>query len=148
MFVELAFAGDRAFASDVEGCERIDLASVGDADDHAKLLMHVGVRRRHFHAPVLERRPDISFQIGKKCRSFDGLRREAEGRSSPNCSGRWRDWAAILGQQRTGDAIEGAGAFDVVLDNYDARGSSRTDGLMQVLDGCFFQTECWLLQVT
>src|SRR6516165_8934434 len=98
MSVELAFAGDGAFASDVEGCERIDLASVGDADDHAKLLMYVRVRCRLFHAPVLERRPGISFQIGKNRRSFDGLRREAERRSSPNGSRRWRDWAAFLGQ--------------------------------------------------
>src|SRR6516225_8684218 len=111
MSVELAFAGDRAFASDVESCERIDLASVGDADDHAKLLMHVRVRSRHFHAPVLEWRPGISFQIGKKRRSFDGLRREAERRSSPNGSRRWMDWSTFLGQQRTGDTIEGAGAF-------------------------------------
>jgi len=60
---------------------------------------------------------------------------------------RWRDWGAILGQQHTCDTIENAGAFDVVLDDGDARGSPRTDSFMQVLDGCLFHVECRLLHV-
>jgi hypothetical protein len=51
------------------------------------------------------------------------------------------NWATILGQQRTGDTIEGAGAVDVVLDNCDTRDLPRTDGLTQAVDSCLLQTE-------
>ena len=142
MPVELALAGDGTLAADVKGCKRVHLACIGDTHDHAKLLMDLRVRRRRFHAPILEGGARISVEVGKNCRSFDRLHREAERRPSARRSCGRRDRCAILGQQHAGNPVEGAGAGDIALDNGDAGRLPRTDRLMQAVDGCLFQTEC------
>jgi hypothetical protein len=144
MSVELALAGHRALAANVEGRKRIHLACIGDAHDHAKLLIHLRVGRGRLHAPKFERRPCISVEVWEDRRSFDRLRGEPQRCLRADRAGRCRGWRAVFGQQRTGDAIEGARALNIALDNSDAGYAPCTDRLMQVVDGCLFQTE-WKL---
>ena len=81
MPVEVAAAGDRALAADVERRERIHLAGIGDADDHAELLLHGGIGGGRLHAAEFERRPLVLVEIGQQRRGLDGLRREAQRRA-------------------------------------------------------------------
>jgi hypothetical protein len=141
MQVEIAPAGDGSLAADVERCERIDLASVRDADDHAVLLLHRGVGGGRLHAAVLEGLALVPLEIGKQRRGLDRLARKAQRRARTHGAGRRRHRGAILGDQRTGGAVIGAGAIDVVLDDLDAGDLSRPDRRVQVVDGRLFETE-------
>ena len=104
MPVELAPAGDRTLAADVERAERVELAGVRDADDHAVLLLHRGIGGGRLHAAEFERRALVLVEIGQDRRGLDGLGREAQRRArahrarSPRATGapssrdqqRWR----------------------------------------------------------
>ena len=65
MPVEVAPAGDRTLAADVERGERIHLAGVRHADDHAELLLHGRIGGRRLHAAEFERRPCVLVEIGQ-----------------------------------------------------------------------------------
>jgi len=54
--VELAPAGDRALAADIEGGQGIQLPGVRDAGDHAELLRHGWIGGRGLYAPEVEGR--------------------------------------------------------------------------------------------
>ena len=56
MPVEVALAGDRSFAADVEHAERAQLLRVRDADRHAELLLHGRVGGGRLHPAELDRR--------------------------------------------------------------------------------------------
>ena len=66
--VELALAGHRALAADVQGGERVELAGIGLADDHAVLLLHRRVGGGRLHAAEFERRPPVFVEIGEQRR--------------------------------------------------------------------------------
>ena len=90
MPVELAPAGDRALAADVERAERVELAGIRDADDHAELLLHRRVGGGRLHAAEFERRAFVLVEIGQDGRGLDGLRRELERRAGAHHAGRLR----------------------------------------------------------
>src|SRR5262249_47979120 len=78
MAVELTTARDGTLTPDVERRERIHLAGIRDADDHAVLLLYVRVRSRRLHASVLEWLSRERVEIGKEARGLDRLGGKAE----------------------------------------------------------------------
>ena len=80
MAVEVAAAGHGPLAADVERGERVDLAGIRLADDHAELLLHRGIRRGRLHAAVLERRPLVLVEVGQDGGGLDRLGRKSERR--------------------------------------------------------------------
>ena len=73
MAVEIAATGDGPLAADIEGAERVDLAGIGLADDHAELLLHGWIGGGRFHAAEFQRRALIGFEFGQHGRGFHGL---------------------------------------------------------------------------
>ena len=142
MPVELAPAGDRALAADVERGERVELAGIRDADDHAELLLHVGIGGGRLHAAEFERRALVLVEIGQERRGLHGLRsgsaaaRRRARRRSPAATG-----APSCGHQHAGDAVVGAHAVDVVLHDLDAGGLARADRRVQLVDRRLFETK-------
>jgi hypothetical protein len=142
--VERALAGDRTLAADVEGGERVELARVRLAGDHAVLLLHRRVGGGRFHAAELERRALVFVEIGKDRRGRDGLGREPQRRAGAHHAGGFRHAGAILGDEQAGDAVIGAGTGDVVLDDlYDGR-LAGPDRRVQLVDRRLFETERFL----
>ena len=121
MAVEVAAADHRALAADVERRERIQLAAVGDADDHAELLLHgrIGGGR--------SMRPNSSG--GPRYLSRSGRTSAALTVSVGNCSGAARPHRAVASAtgapsavtSTAGDAVIVAHARDIVLDDFDHR---------------------------
>ena len=65
MPVEVAAAGHRALAADVERRERVQLPGVRDADDHAELLLDRRIGCGRLHAAEFERRSRVLVEVGK-----------------------------------------------------------------------------------
>ena len=65
MPVEIAAAGDRALAANVERRQRIDLAGVRLADGHAELLQDIRIGGGRLHAAEFERRAFVFVEIGQ-----------------------------------------------------------------------------------
>ena len=141
MPVEIAAAGDRTLAADIEGGERVDLAGIGNADNHAELLLHGGIGGGWFHAAVFERRPLVLVETGQDLGGFDGFRREAKRGHCTHCAGRSGHGSAVFRDEGARDAVEGAHAVYVVLNNGDAGCPPRLDRLMQLVDGRLFETK-------
>jgi hypothetical protein len=78
--VERAATGDRALAANVERGERVELTGIGDAGDHAVLLLDAGIGGCRFHAAEFERPATILVEVRQDGRGFDRLGREAERR--------------------------------------------------------------------
>ena len=141
MPVEIAATGHRAFAADVEGAERIDLAGVRDADDHAELLLHRRIGCRRLHAAELERRAAILIEVGEEGRGLHGVARKAQRRTGAHRAGCFGDGRSILGHQGAGDTVEGAHAGQIVLHDRHAGGLARADRPVQVVDRRFLEAE-------
>ncbi len=125
--VEGAAAGHRALAADVQRGERIQLTALGDAGDHAVLLLHRRVGGGRLHAAEFERRALVFIEVGVRRRRFDGRRREVQRRACTHRTRRRRHRGSVFGHQRAGDAIIGAGPVDVVLHDFNERGLARAD---------------------
>ena len=113
--IEIAFAGDGAFAADVERLERVQLARIRDADAHAELLLHARIRDRRLHAAELEGQARVSLKFGNMLtprRSWSGNVSGAPARTAPFAGGIGR---AIRRHQRRTRAVVGLGAIDVRL---------------------------------
>ena len=141
MLVELAPAGDRALAADVERADGVELAGVRNADDHAELLRHLRFRGGCLHAAEFERRAFVLVEIGQDRRSLHRLCRELERATRTHHAGRRRHRRAVLRHQRAGDAVVGAHAGEVVLHHRDNRGRARPDRRVQVVDRRLFETK-------
>ena len=61
--IEVAAAGDRPLAPDVECAECVDLPGIGDAGDHAELLVHRRVGRGGLHAAEFQRWAFILVEV-------------------------------------------------------------------------------------
>src|SRR5450759_41946 len=105
MAVEVATAGHRAFASDIESRKCIHLPGIWNANDHAELLMHVGVGSGRFHATKFEWRPFILVEIREDFRGLHGLLWETKLCSRTHCARRFRNRRAIFRDEHTGKAV-------------------------------------------
>jgi len=139
--VELASAGHRALASDIECGERVELARVRPARDHPVLLLHRGVRGGRLHAAEFDRRPLVLIEIGQDRRGLDRLSREAQRRRRAHHSGRFSGWPAILGYEPARNTVIGPCTLDIVLNHGNAGGLSVSNRLVQFVDRRFFETK-------
>ena len=128
--VKLALAGDGTLAADVEGCQRVELAGIRLAGDHAVLLLHRGIGGGRLHAAEFERGALVFVELGEDRRSADGFGREMQRRAGAHRAGCLGDVPPVLGDEQAGDAVIGADAGDVMLDNFDDRRLAGADGLM------------------
>src|ERR1019366_7105969 len=90
MSVEIAVASHRALAPYVESGKRIHLPRIWNADDHAKLLLCVGVRSSRLHAAKFERRPLYLSRSGRMVEALTvwvGKRSGSMPRTAPAGSG-------------------------------------------------------------
>src|ERR1019366_2540640 len=147
MSVEIAVASHRALAPYVESGKRIHLPRIWNADDHAKLLLCVGVRSSRLHAAKFERRPPVFVEIGQDGGGLDSLGGEAKRLHAAHRAGRLRDRAAVFRHQRTCDAVKGSYARNVMLDNGNAGRTSRLDVLVQFIDCRLFEMKRLILDV-
>ena len=120
---------------------RVELAGVGDADDHAELLRHLGLGGGRLHAAEFQRRALVLVEIGQDRRGLHGLRRElaAPNRHAPRPS--LRPPARRPRHQRAGDAVVGAHAGEIALHDLDHCGLARADRRVQIVDGRLFEAE-------
>jgi hypothetical protein len=139
--IEFTAAGYRALAADVQRRECVHLARVRNADDHAELLLHVGVGGGRLHTAVFERRSVVLVEAGQECRSLNGLGWEGQRPAGAKRAGRRRNQCAVFGDERAGHAVIGANARDVVLDNGDAGRLFRLDGGMQFVNRRLFEAK-------
>jgi hypothetical protein len=139
--VEIAAAGHRAFAPDVQGPESIELAGIGLSCDHPILLLHSGVGSRRLHTAEFEGRSRVLVEFGQYRRGLDRLGREAQRRHRAQRAGRFWDERAILGDQYACDPVIGPRALNVVLNHGDAGHLPILDRLMQLVDRRFFETK-------
>ena len=130
--VELAAAGHRALAPDVERRERIELPGIGDAGDHPVLLLHRRIGRGRLHAAEFERRPLVLVEIGENRRGLDGLGREAQRRRRAHGAGRLGYRSSVFGHEQAADPVIGPRPVDIVLDDRDAGRAAGSDGLVQL----------------
>ena len=143
--IEIAAARHRALAADVQRCQRIDLARIRLADDHAELLMHARIGSRRFHPAEFQRRAPIGVEVGQDCRGSHGLGREAYFRSSAHRARGLCNRRAIRRHQERRHAVECTHPIDVMPNHFDARGLTRADRLVQFVDRRLFETERLLL---
>ncbi len=139
--VEIAAAGYRPLAADVERGKSIDLAGIRDAGDHAELLRYRRIGSGWFHAAEFERRPVVLIEVGQDGRGADGVRGETQPNAGAHRAGGLGHRGAVLGHQHARDAVEGADAVEIVPDDRDASRPSRPDGLMQFVDRRLFEAK-------
>jgi hypothetical protein len=145
--VELALAGDRALAANVQGRERVELAGIGLPRDHAVLLLYIRIGGSRLHAAKFEGWTLVFVAIGEDRRGGDGLGREAQWGAGANRPGGFGNACAVLGDEQAGDAIIGAGARNVLLDHLYDRRLAGPDRGMQVVDRRLFEAKRLLLRV-
>ena len=141
MRVEVAFAGDRALAADVQRFERVELAGVRNADAHAELLLHAGIGDGRLHAAELDRQAACTDRSPARHWRRARSRRELERLAGANDAARRRDRRAVLGDQRRAHAVVGPGALDIALHDALARRGARFDRGVRVRDGRLFDGE-------
>ena len=141
MAVERALAGHRALATNVDRRQRVDLAGIRDAGDHAELLLHARVRRGRLHAAIFERRSLVPVEVGQHVRDLDRPGREGQRRAAAHRAGRRRHRQAVLGDQHAGRAVIGAHPVDIALDDLDQRDLAGADRGVHVVDRRFFEHE-------
>jgi len=139
--VEIAAAGHRALASDVERGQRVELPGIGQARDHPILLLHRRVGRGRLHATVFNGWPDVFVEIGQHRRGLDRLSREAERRRRTHRPGRFQNRSPVLGDEQARHPVIGPHALDIVLNHGDAGRLPIFDRLMQFVDRRFFETK-------
>jgi hypothetical protein len=138
--VEIALAGHRALAADIDRGQRVHLVRFGNADDHAELLLHFGIGRGRLHTPVFQRRAFVLVEIGQDLVGFDGLGREAQRLFAAHRAGRRGDVGAVFGDQRARWPVIGTDAVDIALHDGDAGCLPRLDRLVQLIDRRLFET--------
>ena len=141
MAVEVALAGDRTLAADVDRRQCIDLACIRDAGDHAVLLRDLRIGSGRLHPSEFDRRPGIAVQIGQPSGGLQRLRRERQRRTPAHRTRRRRDFCPVLRDQKARHAIERAHPPQVVFDDLHAGGASVADRLLHLVDGGLFQAE-------
>ena len=141
MAVVLTLAGDRTLAPDVQCAHGIQLPSVGHADNHAELLLHVGIRRGGVHAPELQRRPLVLVHIRQQLRSSHRLCGEPQRLLCADSPPRFRDRPTIRGHQHTGNSVISPCPVDIPLHHLHARYVACLDGRVKLVDGGFFKLE-------
>ena len=141
MSVEFALAGHRTFAADVQCRERVELARIGLADDHAVLLVHIGVGGGRLHAAEFERRTLILIEIGKDRCAGNGLSWKGNRRTAPHGADYLGYRGAVLGHEQARDTVIGAHPRDVLPDDIDAIRAPGADCVVQFLYSCLFDAE-------
>jgi hypothetical protein len=105
--VELAPAGDRALAADVEGGERVQLPVMRHAGDHPELRRHGRIGGRCLHAAGCEGRPPILVEIRQEGRRREGVSRKAQRQWHTHLSA-VSGGTAFIPQRCAADQAEGA----------------------------------------
>src|SRR5262245_47889610 len=141
MPVELAPAGDRPLAADVERAERIELVAIGDADDQAELLLSGGIGSRWLHAAELQWWAFVAVEIRQDVDGLHGGGGKAQRRSGPHGAGRFEHWRAVRSHELAGDAIVAAHAREILLDDRTHGRRAGADRRVQFLDRRFLDTE-------
>ena len=141
MPVEIAAAGDRALAADVQRGERVDLPGIRLADRHAELLGDLRIGSGRFHAAEFERRPLVFVEIGQDRRCLHGLDGETQRRAAAHGAFRFRNRRAAFRHQQIGGAVKRAHARDVLPHHGDAGGLARFDRRVQFVDRCLFEAK-------
>ena len=141
MTVELAAAGDRPLAADVERGQRVQLPAIGDAGDHAVLLLNRGIGGGRLHAAEFERLAAVLVDVRQDGRGPDGRGREAERRQRAHRTRGLGDRRTIFRDEHTGNAVIGPSPLDVVLDDRDAICLARADRPVQLLDRRLLKTK-------
>ena len=98
-----------------------------------------------FHAAKFKRRTFILVEIRQNRRGLHGLGGEPQRRrraNGPTISG---TGAPSSVNRRLADAIVGAGAIDILLNDLHQRSLARPDCVMQLGDGRLFQLKCCIL---
>jgi hypothetical protein len=131
MPVVIAAAGDRPLPADVECCERVQLPGIGDAGDHAELLLHARIGGRGLHAAVLEGRTLVAVEIGQDGGSLDGLRRKAHPAHRAHRPGRFGNGRPVFRNEHARHAVVGARPLQVLPDHGDAGRPTLADRLVQ-----------------
>src|ERR1700730_3623795 len=142
--VEIAAAGDRPLASDVEGGERIELTGIGLAGDHPVLLLRRWIGRRRLHAAEFERRALILVEIGENRRGLDGLDREAQRRRRAHGPLSLGYWSSVFGHEAAADPVKRPRPVYIVLDDCGAGRAAGSNGRVQLIDRRLFESE-WLV---
>ena len=141
MPVEVAAAGHRALAADVERRERVHLPGIRGCRRSCRTAA-----ARPGSEAVASMRPNSSggpwywSRSGRMVGGLDGLGREASAPSRAPCR-RPRHGRAVRGDQHAGDAVVGAHALDVVPDDRHAGRLPRPDRLVQLVDRRFFEAK-------
>ena len=130
MPVVIALARHGALAPDVQGGEGVHLARVRDSDDHAVLLLDLGVGRGGLHAAELERRACVFFQIGPVVGGLHRPGGKLDRRAAAHRAPGFRNGRAVFGDAR-----------EVSLDHLDARRAAGANRRVQILDARFFEAE-------
>src|SRR5262245_18610297 len=141
MLVELAPTGHRPLAADVDRAERIELVAVGDADDHAELLLSGGLGRRWLHAAELQWWAFVAVEIREDVGGLRGGGGKAQRRSRPDGACCLEHWRAVCSHELAGDAIVAAHTREILLDDATHGRRAGADRRMQFLDRRFFDTE-------
>ena len=121
---------------------RVELAGVGNADDHAELLLHIGLGGGRLHAAEFERRALVLVEVGQDGRGLHRLRRKFQrarrARTTPVACGNRR---AVRRHQHAGDAVIGAHTREIVLHNRDDGCRAGPDRRVQIVDRRLFETK-------
>ena len=141
MTVEFPPAGHRSLAADVEGGERIHLPGIRNTDDHSELLLHGWIGRCRLHSSEFQRRSAVLVKIGQDRGGLNGIARETQRRASAGCAGAFQSRRSILRDKRARNAVEGTYARQVVANDRQAARLPCADGLVQLVNRCFFQSE-------
>ena len=139
--VALGLAGHRALAAQVERAQRVELARVPHADDHAVLLLDAGVRPRGLHAPELDRQPPVVVVIRQNLAHRHGGGGELDGGAGPYGAPARRNPSPVRGDELRADAVVGPRTLDVGLDHLHTGRFARPDRALNAPDGGFFDLE-------
>ena len=127
MLVELAPAGDRALAADVERAERVELAGVRECRRSCRTAA-----ARSGSEAVASMRPNSSggplylSRSGRMVEAFTVCVGNFSARAGAHHAGRLGNRRAVLRHQHAGDAVVGAHAGEIVLHHRDHGGLRPT----------------------
>jgi hypothetical protein len=141
MPVEVALAGDRALAADVQRRQRVHLARIRDAGDHAILLLDRRIGCRLLHAAEFERPAFIFVEIRKEVGGRQRFGWELHRGPAAHRAVRRRDIGAVLRHELARNAVECTHARKIVLDDFDAGRLAAADRVVQFRDRGFFELE-------
>jgi len=113
----ITFAGNGAFAANVERLECVQLAGIRDSHSHTELLLHVRIRDRRLHSAEFERKSSVIGKVREYGRDEHGLRRKRQRCAGTNSAGGRRNGRAVLGHKRRTRAVVSSRAIDVGLNH-------------------------------